>query len=64
MAFSALSTAPNLKGRPRKKKPSFSQRRDSQGQSGNGKDTGAEGKSKVTWNVKMNPPEDVDSSVL
>ncbi|XP_022524920.2 AT-rich interactive domain-containing protein 5B [Astyanax mexicanus] len=45
--------APNLKGRPRKKKLSISQRRDSQGQSGNGKESGsAEGKSKVKGDSK------------
>ncbi|XP_037400118.1 AT-rich interactive domain-containing protein 5B isoform X2 [Pygocentrus nattereri] len=45
--------APNLKGRPRKKKLSFSQRRDSQGQSGNSKDPGStEGKSKVKGDIK------------
>uniref|UniRef100_A0A8C1NNE7 Uncharacterized protein n=1 Tax=Cyprinus carpio TaxID=7962 RepID=A0A8C1NNE7_CYPCA len=41
-----LSTAPNLKGRPRKKKLSISQRRDSQGQGGTARETnGVEGKS-------------------
>uniref|UniRef100_A0A8C2DRV9 AT-rich interactive domain-containing protein 5B n=1 Tax=Cyprinus carpio TaxID=7962 RepID=A0A8C2DRV9_CYPCA len=40
--------APNLKGRPRKKKLSISQRRDSQGQGGTAKETnGVEGKSLV-----------------
>ncbi|XP_067225785.1 AT-rich interactive domain-containing protein 5B isoform X2 [Chanodichthys erythropterus] len=44
--------APNLKGRPRKKKLSISQRRDSQGQGGTAKEpNGVEGKSLVKMKV-------------
>ncbi|XP_066521911.1 AT-rich interactive domain-containing protein 5B [Hoplias malabaricus] len=57
--------APNLKGRPRKKKLSFSQRRDSQSQSGNGKDSGnMEGKTKVKGDTKtmVSKPKSSSSS--
>lgn len=49
-----LSAAPNLKGRPRKKKVSMCQRRDSQAQSGNAKEPGsveARTPSKVTLSL-------------
>ncbi|XP_064176400.1 AT-rich interactive domain-containing protein 5B isoform X1 [Anguilla rostrata] len=45
--------APNLKGRPRKKKPSISQRRDSQSQSSGKEASGAEGKAPAK--VKTDP---------